>query len=93
MSSKRAKTERDERLALVIEGTTDGIWDWNLKTNEVYFSQRWKAQLGYEDRELTNCFEEWERLIHPDDLERAHSIAVLLEWAEPDVSIGAPPAA
>ncbi len=73
MSSKRAKTERDERLALVIEGTTDGIWDWNLKTNAVYFSQRWKAQLGYEDRELTNCFEEWERLIHPDDLARART--------------------
>lgn len=73
MRSKRAKTERDERLALVIEGTTDGIWDWNLKTNEVYFSHSWKAQLGYEDRELTNCFEAWERLIHPDDLERART--------------------
>jgi PAS domain S-box-containing protein len=73
MSSKRATTEREERLALVIEGTTDGIWDWNLKTNEVYFSQRWKALLGYEDRELTDCFEEWERLIHPDDLARVHT--------------------
>ena len=48
MSSKREKTERDERLALFIESTTDGIWDWNLKTNEVYFWHPWKAQLGYE---------------------------------------------
>jgi PAS domain S-box-containing protein len=65
--------EREERLALVIEGTNDGIWDWNLATIEVYFSPRWKAMLGYEDRELTNCFETWERLMHPDDLERARA--------------------
>ncbi len=71
--SYAALKEREERLALVIEGTNDGIWDWNLKTNEVYFSPHWKAMLGYEDCELRNSFEEWERLIHPDDLERART--------------------
>ncbi len=71
--SYAALKEREERFALVIDGTNDGIWDWNLDTNEVYFSPRWKAMLGYEDRELTNCFEEWERLMHPDDLERART--------------------
>lgn len=71
--SYAALKEREERLSLVIEGTSDGIWDWNLRTNETYFSARWKAMLGYEDHELVNCYEEWERLMHPDDLERARA--------------------
>jgi PAS domain S-box-containing protein len=69
--SYAALQEREERMSVVIEGTNDGIWDWNLKTNETYFSPHWKAMLGYEDHELSNCYEEWERLLHPDDLERA----------------------
>lgn len=71
--SYAALKEREERLSLVIEGTSDGIWDWNLKTNEVYFSPHWKAMLGYQDHELANCFDTWERLLHPDDLERART--------------------
>lgn len=67
--SYAALKEREERLALVIDGTNDGIWDWNLQTNEVYFSPRWKAMLGYQDHEIANRFEEWRRLTHPDDLE------------------------
>jgi PAS domain S-box-containing protein len=71
--SYAALKEREERLSLVIEGTNDGIWDWDLRTNEAYFSRRWKAMLGYQDQELTNCFETWEHLLHPDDIERAHT--------------------
>ncbi len=71
--SYAALKEREERLALVIGGTSDGIWDWNLKTNEVYRSPRWKAMLGYEDHEISNSFEDWERLLHPDDRERARA--------------------
>jgi PAS domain S-box-containing protein len=71
--SYAALKEREERLALVIEGTNDGIWDWNLKTNEAYLSPRGKAMLGYEDHEFRNSFEQWESLIHPDDLERVRT--------------------
>jgi PAS domain S-box-containing protein len=69
--SYSALREREERLSLVIEGNNDGIWDWNLRTDEIYFSPHWKAMLGYQVEELTDCFESWERLLHPDDLEQA----------------------
>jgi PAS domain S-box-containing protein len=71
--SYAALKEREERLSLVIEGTNDGIWDWDLKTNDVYFSPHWKGMLGYQDQELTDCFETWEQLLHPDDLEQAQT--------------------
>ncbi|MFN2290953.1 MAG: GAF domain-containing protein, partial [Anaerolineae bacterium] len=62
---------REERLARVMDGINDGIWDWNVETGEVYFSPRWKSMLGYGEGEIENRFESWQRLIHPDDLERA----------------------
>lgn len=59
-----------EQLEYAINGTKDGIWDWNLQTNEVYFSAPWKEMLGYKDDELPNKLEVWEKNIHPDDLEQ-----------------------
>lgn len=66
-----ALKEREERLALVIRATNDGILDWDLRTNQVYFSPRWKEMLGYADDEIGNTFDDWRRLLHPDDSERA----------------------
>ncbi len=57
----------EERFRLAMLGATDGLWDWNLKTDEVYFSPRWKAMLGYADEELNNHIDTCKALMHPDD--------------------------
>ena len=58
-----------ERNRLMASATTDGFWDWNLKTDEVYFCPRWKAMIGYEDHELDNHFLTWHDRVHPDDID------------------------
>jgi len=62
--------DSDNRWKFAIEGTNDGLWDMNYKTNEVYYSKRWKEMLGYTEHELSNTEETWRKLVHPDDLER-----------------------
>ncbi|MEH2048517.1 GAF domain-containing protein [Nostoc sp.] len=59
--------ESEERWQLALHGNNDGIWDWNLKTNEVFFSTQWKEMLGYKDHEVSNCCDEWTKRIHPDE--------------------------
>lgn len=65
---EEALRESEERYALAVQGANDGIWDWNLKTDEIYFSPRWKAILGYTDNTLPNSLEAWFDCVHPDDL-------------------------
>jgi PAS domain S-box-containing protein len=58
--------------------TDDGIWDWNLEKNIVYFSPTWKNMLGYDINEIKNDFTQWEKLLYPDDLEYAKTEALKL---------------
>lgn len=69
---ERKKTEKElvenrERFELAMKFTNDGLYDWNLETNEIYYSPGWKKMLGYEDDEIKNDFSEWERLTEPED--------------------------
>jgi diguanylate cyclase (GGDEF)-like protein/PAS domain S-box-containing protein len=56
-----------EQLELVLEASSEGFWDWNLTTQEIYFSPRWKEMLGYADDELDNTLEMWESVIDEGD--------------------------
>ena len=62
--------ESEERYTLAANGANDGLWDWNLRTNTVYFSHRWKSMLGYSDPEVGMSPDEWFSRIHPEDLDR-----------------------
>ncbi len=62
-----------ERMELALLGNNDGLWDWNLLDNSVYFSSRWKEMLGYNDSELPNALSTWKDRIHPDDLKKVMS--------------------
>ena len=64
----RRLKDSEERWRYALEGAGDGVWDWNLLSNEMTFSRRWKEMLGYTDDEITNDFTEWEKRVHPDDL-------------------------
>jgi PAS domain S-box-containing protein len=69
---KRAEVALEDsvdRLQLTVEGTQTGLWDWDLRTNAVRFSREWKSQIGYEDDEIADEFEEWRKRVHADDLE------------------------
>lgn len=57
----------EERYAAAARGANDGLWDWDLNRNTIYFSPRWKAMIGYEDHELSNQIDEWFQRLHPED--------------------------
>lgn len=66
-SMERKLRESEERYALAVRAANDGIWDWNLKTNEIYYSPRWKEMLGCKEEEIGSTIGEWFKRIHPDD--------------------------
>jgi diguanylate cyclase (GGDEF)-like protein/PAS domain S-box-containing protein len=65
-----ALRESEERYKLAVNGVNDGLWDWDLKNNLIYYSLRWKSLLGYAEDEIGNTPEDWYERVYPDDLER-----------------------
>lgn len=70
MRLTRDLREREERWKLAIEGAGDGVWDWNIPSDTVVFSQLYKEMVGYTDEDIAANEEAWRQRIHPDD--RAH---------------------
>nr|CRH07400.1 putative hybrid histidine kinase and sensor protein. Containing 1 SBP_bac_3 domain, 3 PAS domain, 2 response regulator receiver domain, HisKA, HATPasr_c and Hpt domain [Candidatus Magnetococcus massalia] len=60
----------EARYALVVKGANDGIWDWDLISNTIYFSPRYMEIIGYGPDDFTHCYEEWQKRVHAEDLER-----------------------
>ncbi len=67
---EQALRESEERYVLAIQGANDGIWDWNLKSNQIHYSPRWKTMLGYNETEIGNDILEWFDRIHMEDVEK-----------------------
>lgn len=61
--------ESEERFELAMEFTHDGLFDWDLKTDTIYYSPGWKKMIGYENDEIKNKLSEWRRLLRPIDVE------------------------
>jgi len=66
-----AVAENERLLSAAIDGSTDGVWEWNLVTDEFYFSDNWYRQLGYAPQELPMRMETFIALCHPDDVQNA----------------------
>jgi len=67
----RELKDSEARWQFAIEGAGDGLWDRNVETNRVFFSPRWKSILGCSDDDIGDTYQEWEKRIHPDDLEKS----------------------
>ena len=76
----RVRTENElhdnrERLRLAIESTEDGLFDFNMKSKEIYFSPRWYSMIGYDGNDYENSLETFISFVHPDDREKCMKIS------------------
>ncbi|MBF6056808.1 GGDEF domain-containing phosphodiesterase [Thiomicrorhabdus heinhorstiae] len=71
MDKSDALRAAKERFQLAIDGTRDGLWDWNAKEGKIYVSEQYEAMLGYQSKDMPDTLEEWLKMIHPDDVDKA----------------------
>jgi len=69
-NAQSALRQSEERFSLVLAGTNDGVWDWDLTTDVIQRDSRWAAMLGYVVEEIEPSREAWKRLVFPEDLPR-----------------------
>lgn len=68
---EEALKKREERLELAMMVANDGIWDWDISTDNVFFDARYFTMAGYEPNEFPQNFNEWAKRVHPEDAERS----------------------
>ncbi|MEI6900151.1 MAG: PAS domain S-box protein [Bacteroidota bacterium] len=59
----------EERWKYALEGASDGVWDWDITSNRVFYSKQWKTMLGYSESEIGDGLDEWSKRVHPDEIE------------------------
>ncbi len=67
-----ALKESDLRWQIALEAAGDGLWDWDLKTGRVFYSKQLKTMFGYSEEEIGDTLVEWEKRVHPDDIEKCY---------------------
>lgn len=77
--------ESEFRWKFAIDGAGDGLWDWNMADNTVFFSRRWKEMLGFAENEIGSGLAEWESRIHPDD--KTLALATLQSYLDGKVPV------
>lgn len=75
-----ALKDSEFRWKFAIEGSGDGLWDWDLVSNKVFFSKTWKEMLGYSEDEVSDDLSEWEKRVHPDD--KKETLAAIHDYFE-----------
>ena len=65
--TEAALRQSEERWAFALDGSRNGVWDWDVMTNDVFFSQRFRTILGFEEGELGHTLDAWRSRLHPDD--------------------------
>ncbi len=82
--AEEALRKSEERYSLVVRGANDGVWDWDIKNDTMYYSPRYKEVLGYTEEEFPNIWKSWENSVYPDDLESARAPLVKCVKGEVD---------
>jgi PAS domain S-box-containing protein len=72
-NAEQALRESEERLRLVLEANSEGVWDWDIPSGQAFFSRHYSGMLGYEPEEFAKDYDGWKALVHPDDFERVNA--------------------
>ncbi|WP_150104298.1 putative bifunctional diguanylate cyclase/phosphodiesterase [Shewanella sediminis] len=81
--SEKQLNDSQQRWLFAVEVSRNGIWDWNLITDEVFLSDRWKEMLGYHSDELKDELKTWQAMLHPED--KAEALNTLHKYLNGEV--------